>query len=369
MCAEAIDAERKSFRLAQPESKPLVSVILATYNEGRHIETTLLSLLSQKCEEIELEMLVIDGGSSDDTSERIAPFLADPRVKLLSNPAKSAPAAFNIGLRAAAGEYVCILGAHASYARDYVETCYREMLSHNVTGCSGRMSTVPANNSGSAKLAAWCLGHAFASSPNSVRTHSGGFADTIPYPLFHKTALLELGGYNEQLVRNQDNDMNYRLRAAGHRLYLTERTQATYVARQGVKSLMKYAFRSGLWNAITLRINAPCMHLRHFAPLALVVLSGTLALAAMFAKLMNFSTSVPLSLLMLVLGGHLLFGLISGVQVSIRDRNFAGMLLPLVILGFHFSYGIGTLAGFFSSPKLLPTPTTTTIALPVKSSS
>lgn len=355
--------------MAQSEIKPLVSVILATYNEGRHIETTLLSLLSQECEEIKLEVLVIDGGSSDDTGKRIAPFLADPRVKLLSNPAKSAPAAFNIGLRAAAGEYVCILGAHASYACDYIETCYREMLAHDVTGCSGRMSTVPANNRISAKLAAWCLGHAFASSPNSVRTHSGGFADTIPYPLFRKTALLELGGYNEQLVRNQDNDMNYRLRAAGHRLYLTARTHATYVARPDIENLLKYAYRSGLWNAITLRINSACMHLRHFAPLALVLLSGTLALAALFTTLMNFSTSIPLSLLMLILGGHLLVGLIFGVEVSIRERSFAGMLLPLVILGFHFSYGTGTLAGFFSSPDMLPTPTTSTVAIPVKSSS
>lgn len=354
--------------MAQSEIKPVVSVILATYNEGRHIETTLLSLLAQECEEMELEVLVIDGKSSDDTVTRITPFLADSRVKILTNPARSAPAAFNIGLRAAAGEYVCILGAHASYASDYVEICYQETLSHNAAGCSGCMITAPANNSVSAKLAAWCLGHAFASSPNSVRTQMGGFAETIPYPLFRKNAVLEVGGYNEQLVRNQDNDMNHRLRAAGHRLYLTGKTHATYFGRPDVKSLLKYAYRSGLWNAITLRINAACMRLRHFAPLALVLLSGTLALAALVAKLMNFSTSIPLSLLLLLVGSHLLFGLIAGVQVSIRERSFAGMLLPLVILGFHFSYGIGTLAGFFSSPDIRGQ-TAGTVALPAKLSS
>ena len=330
---------------------------------------TLQSLLAQKCDDIDLEVIVIDGGSSDETIDRVTPFLSDPRLKLLNNPARSAPAAFNLGLHAAAGEYVCILGAHAGYRSDYIETCYREMLSHDATGCSGRMITAPANSSASARLAAWCLGHAFASSPNSVRTHAGGFAETIPYPLFRKAALLELGGYNEQLVRNQDNDMNYRLRTAGHKLYLTAKTHATYIARPSVKSLLQYAYRSGTWNAITLRINAACMNLRHFAPFAMVLLDITLALAALVAMLMNYSALLPLSLLLLLLGSHVLFGLIAGVQVSVAERHYAGLLLPFVIFGFHFAYGLGTLAGFFISQNAIPPQRVSATPLSAKSAS
>jgi GT2 family glycosyltransferase len=344
-------------------------VILPTYNEGQYIAATLQSLIAQQCDEIELEFLVIDGGSSDETLDCIMPFLANPRVKLLNNPARSAPAAFNIGLRMAAGEYVCILGAHASYAHDYVETCYRELLSNNAIGCSGRMITVPVNNSLSAKLAAWCMGHAFASSPTSVRTHAGGFAETIPYPLFRKAVLIEVGGYNEQLVRNQDNDMNYRLRAAGHKLYLTARTHATYFARPSVKSLLQYAYRSGMWNAITLRVNLACMNFRHFAPFALVMVNAVLAVAASITMLMNHSALLPLSLLLLLLGSHLLFGLIAGAQVSLSERNAAGLLLALVIFGFHFAYGLGTLAGFFASQGVLPVRNASVAPLSAKSAS
>ena len=234
---------------------------------------------------------------------------------------------------------------------------------------SGRMITTRANNSLSARLAAWCLGHAFASSPNSVRTHAGGFPETIPYPLFHKTALLELGGYNEQLVRNQDNDMNYRLLTAGHKLYLTARTHATYVARPDVSSLLSYAYRSGMWNAITLRINAACMKLRHFAPLALVLVNVTLLLAALTSVLMNHSALLPLSLLLLVLGTHLLLGMIAGVQVGIAERSCAGLLLSFVIFAFHFSYGIGTLAGFFVSQGSTPAERASVAPLSAKSAS
>lgn len=304
------------------------------------------SLLQQKRSDFDLEILVIDGGSSDETVALVEPFLADPQVKVLRNPARSAPAAFNLGLRAAAGEYVCILGAHATYDEDYIETCYREMLAHNADGCSGRMITVPAGNRTSAKLAAWCLGHAFASSPNSVRTQSSGFADTIPYPIFRKQALLAAGGYNEQLVRNQDNDMNHRLRAAGRSLYLTGKTCATYVARPDITSLWSYAYRTGKWNAYTLGINASCMRLRHFVPLGFVVSALAGMLAALCSLLAHHSPAGSLIFLAFILGAHLLFGLAAGMQRFIAERSLATLLLPPVILGFHLAYGFGTLAGF-----------------------
>ena len=328
--------------------KPLISVILPTYNEASYIDGTLRSLLAQKQHNFDLEILVIDGESSDKTVECVTPFLSDRRVRLLRNPARSAPAAFNIGLVAAAGEYVCILGAHASYARDYIDTCYRELLAHNAAGCSGRVITVPARPTTAAQLAAWCLGNTFASSPNSVRTQAGGFVDTIPYPLFRKAAVLEVGGYNEKLVRNQDNDMNFRLRAAGHRLYLTAQTHATYAARPDVKSLWAYGFLTGKWNAFTLGVNAACMRRRHFAPFVFAACVMTLAMAALLATLATRAVSVPLALLGMVLGTHLLFGSLAALHVGMRERSMAASLLPLVILGFHLAYGLGTLAGFLS---------------------
>lgn len=328
--------------------KPLVSVILPTYNEARHIESTIRSLLAQRHSGFELEILVIDGGSSDATVDHVVPFLSDGRVKLLRNPSRTAPAAFNIGLRAAAGEFVCVLGAHAKYSADYIETCYREMLAHDAVGCSGVLVTAPANDTPSARLAAWCLGHGFASSPNSVRTQADGFAETIPYPIFRKSALFEVGGYNEQLVRNQDNDMNHRLRAAGHKLYLTAKTRAIYLARPNIKSLWSYAYRSGTWNALTLRINAACMRLRHFVPLAFALCLAVLTLATLLAKLTHRSAFIPMLLLASVLGIHSALGLTAAVQTSIAERSMEPLLLPPVILGFHLAYGLGTLAASFS---------------------
>src|SRR4051794_27149782 len=101
----------------------LVSVVLATYNEEAFIEETIRSLLAQTHTDCDIEILVIDGGSTDATIATVEQFLSDARVKLLRNPSRSTPVAFNIGLRAASGDYVCILGAHCRYPQNYIETC------------------------------------------------------------------------------------------------------------------------------------------------------------------------------------------------------------------------------------------------------
>jgi hypothetical protein len=181
-----------------------------------------------------------------------------------------------------------------------------------------------------------------------VRSHPGGFTDAIPYPVFRKSALLQVGGYNEELARNQDNDMNQRLREQGHKLYLTGKTQATYYARPDVQNLWAYGYRSGKWNAITLRINSRCMRLRHFVPFAFVASLLVLAVGAAFLGLLGLPSTFALVAVAAVITIHLVFGLTAGIRTSIKERSASALLLPAVILGFHLSYGMGTLAGLIS---------------------
>jgi hypothetical protein len=154
-----------------------------------------------------------------------------------------------------------------------------------------------------------------------------------------------VGGYNEQLVRNQDNDMNHRLRKAGWRLYLTNKTSARYVARSTVNSLLKYARCSGRWNALTLRINPECMRPRHFIPVAFVVLLAGLSCAAAVSWFETRRLSVAFVLLAMLVVTHLVFGVAAGISCGLKDRRSEALLLPFVIFGFHVAYGFGTLEG------------------------
>ena len=327
--------------------KPVVSVIMPAFNECESIARCLQSVLSQDAKGFEMEVLVIDGNSTDGTIELASSIAAgDGRVRLLHNPDRKTPFAFNAGLRAARGEYVCILGAHSVYPSDYISACLQELQRHGAVGCSGRVMTSPANDTLQASLAAWTLASRFASSPTSVRTRTEGFVDTIPFPVFRKEALLEIGGYDEALHRNQDNDLNQRLRARGYRLYLTSRTHSIYRAQPTLAALWKYAFRTGSWNGISMRYKPASMSLRHLVPLLFVntllalIGVGVVFQFASWRYAYSFTAAV-----LVILAAHLALGVVAASATAVRNKALAPLLLPFVFLAFHIAYGFGTLVG------------------------
>jgi glycosyltransferase involved in cell wall biosynthesis len=336
-----------------PKQHACISVIMPVLNEGTFIDRALQSLQAQHTPDFDLEILVIDGMSHDDTCRKVAALArSDSRIKLLRNPSRHTPAALNIGLREAAAEYVCIMGAHAAYDRDYIAVCLHELLTRGAVGCSGKVVTAPANSCLQARLVAWVSRHPFASSPRSVRTQPEGYADTVPFPVMRKEALLAIGGYNEKLLRNQDNDMNQRLRAHGHRLYVTGKTTCRYYSRPDIKSFLKYAFFNGLGNALSLRESPASMGLRHLAPLGFVVLLLVLlALALGSFAVPGSPHAIPVFALGVILSGHLLMGTLAGIETAWRERTAAALWLAPLILAFHCAYGLGTLQGLLCSPR------------------
>ena len=120
--------------------KPLITVIVPVLNEAAYIEAMVCSLLKQKQENISMELLLVDGGSTDGTLEKLNVLTTQyPFINIIHNERHITPVAFNKGLAAAKGDYIAILGAHSKYDEDYLETCIAEMQQHDVEGCSGRV--------------------------------------------------------------------------------------------------------------------------------------------------------------------------------------------------------------------------------------
>jgi glycosyltransferase involved in cell wall biosynthesis len=331
-----------------PAARVRVSVVMPVLNEGRFIEATVESLQAQLTPSFDLEILLIDGMSDDDTRAKIMLVCAkDPRVRLLPNPSHNTPAALNLGLGAASGDFVCIMGAHASYDSDYIAVCLQELIAHDAAGCSGTIETAPADSSLQARLVAWAAAHPFASSARSVRTQPEGYADTVPFPLFRKQALLDAGGYNAKLIRNQDNDMNQRLRALGFKLYVTAKTRCRYYPRPNIRSFLKHAFSTGVWNALSLRESPAALGLHHFVPLVFVtvlLVLAALASAGEFAGAYSRDAAVVLAVM---LASHLGIGTVVAIQIGLREKTPAALWLAPLILAFHGTYGLGTLRGLF----------------------
>jgi glycosyltransferase involved in cell wall biosynthesis len=331
---------------------PLVSVILATCNEARSIDACLESILSQhttcpRTGGFDIEVLAVDGLSHDGTLETLDHCAAmDQRLRVIPNERQRTPFAFNLGLQHARGEFVCILGAHSLYRRDYIATCLDELLAHEAAACGGRVLTVPADNTLGARLCAWTMSHPFGSSGKSFRTQPEGPVDTVNYPVMRRDLALSVGGYDEDMLRNQDNDLNQKLRSAGHILWCTWKTHCLYFPKRSVRHLLRYAYTNGYWNALSLRKNAASMSIRHFVPFLFVLclLAGILLAAsgAWWAALHPLLAFIPL---LALLCAHIFLGTVAALQLSVRERTLDPLWLPPVLLGFHIAYGAGTLSG------------------------
>ncbi len=329
----------------------ILSIICPTYNEERYIAQTLESFIKQKYHSFELEILICDGRSTDETRNIVLRYAEEfPIIKLVDNPDRKTPFAFNAGLKAAKGEYVAILGAHTKYADNYLQACYDELIASGSIGCTGRVITKAAYDSFEAKLGEWIMLSSFGVSTASFRAMREGYVHSVNFPVFLKQPLIDLGGYDTKLERNQDNDMNQRLLDAGYKLYCTWKTKCYYRPPATLNGLFKYGYKSGFWNAKSILVHARSMRLHHLIPFFFttsIIISATFGLAE-FAL---FHSTYLLSLLGFIVSLHLMVGLLFAIRSLKYEYDGGKIFLPFLFFAFHFSYGWGTFRGFLKGKK------------------
>lgn len=322
----------------------IISVVMPILNESNIISEVLNSMLEQQLSDhSELEILAIDGGSTDGTQEIVSQLAKqEPRIKLLQNPKRRTPFALNIGLSQARGDYLCIFGAHAVYDNNYIQTCINELNKFKAVGCSGRIIPIKPIHSRTGLLTYWVLSHPFGVSRNSFRTQPEGYADSIGYPVFRREALLAIGGYDETMLRNHDNELNYRLRKAGHKLYCTWQTSCTYQARKDIKGLLNYAKSNGHWCGISAATSPKSLGLRHYIPAVFFV-----AVFLGIALKILYSGSFLGYLGLLPIISHLSTGFCFALVLAFKQKRMILLALPFIFLAFHLFYGYYFVHGFF----------------------
>ena len=326
----------------------IVSIISPVFNEEKYIQQTIESFLQQEHASFDVDILLCDGMSTDKTRNIIKEYAEKyPNVRLIDNPKRKTPFAFNIGLKEAKGEYVAILGAHSAYDKNYLQACYDDLIATNSVGCSGRVITQSAYPTTQAKLCEWAMLSSFGVSGNSFRVMKEGYVHSVNFPVFKKQALLDVGGYNETLERNQDNDMNQRLIDAGHQLYCTWKTKCFYRPPADLNKFFKYAYRGGFWNAKSFFMHKRSMRIHHFVPFIFVV-SLFFSLIGGGAEILFKNTFYLISLFGFIIALHLLIGMIVAALSMREDNDNRKIFLPFIFFGFHFNYGWGTLRGFLS---------------------
>lgn len=315
---------------------PFVSLILPEKNEQSYICQCLDSLLKQDYPPEAIEILVIDGNSSDLTRDIVLKYAESyPIIKLLDNPRAIVPVSMNIGIREARGEVIVRIDAHAEYAVDYVSKCVEYLYETGAANVGGPMI---AKGVGAVGVAVE-LAHHSVFGLGGGKFHSGGFegeVDTVFLGAFRKSVFAEVGLYDERLVRNQDIELNTRIRKAGGSIFLTPRIRSTYYNRSSLAGLWKQNYKNGYWNVITKAVNPAALSLRHFIPFAFV-------LTLLVAAIGSFHW-VGRTVFLLAAGSYLAANLAFSAAVAARSGLRRALLMPVVFAALHFSYGFGSLA-------------------------
>ena len=328
------------------------SVVVPIRNEEKYIATCLKSLLQQSLPSDSYEIIVVDGRSSDRSKEIVEEIQRDfPNVSCLDNPGAIAPVAMNIGIRNARGKVIVRADGHNFYPHTYIENCIKYLDQTGADNVGGPWLTVPADNTFGARVVAAILSNPFGVGGSRFRTsQADGFVETVPFGAFRRELFDRIGMYNEKLVRNQDNELNARLLAAGGKIYQTSALQTEYHPVATFRALLTQIFKTSQWHIFSIRENKRSMGFRHLAPAAFVLILLALIGSSWLGRL-------PLFALIALLTVYLL----TGFYVAVGRRRDWGWgivgIMPFASLCFHFAYGMGTLVGLrylFKSPPSSP---------------
>lgn len=315
---------------------PLVTIIIPMRNEEAGIADCLATVRANTLPDGEIEILVLDGESTDRSATIVAGIAAeDPRVRLLPNPARLQADAFNIGLAAARGEFIVRMDAHTRYAPDYVQESVRVLRE---TGAANAGGVQRATGTGPVSRAiAAAVSSRFAAGDAKYR-HAAepAWVDTVYLGAWRTETVRALGGMRAGWAVNEDYEMNVRLRAMGGRIRLDPAIRSTYFVRASLPKLARQYFRYGFWKVRTLRMHPGSLRWRQ--------------LVAPLFVLSVVATPLLVGLLGWVGATHLVLYLMANLAASVATARAAGWrhlpFLPLVFLIIHLAWGSGFWAGW-----------------------
>ena len=320
---------------------PLVSIIIPCRNEEEFVEKCLDSIIANDFPKNRLEVLVVDGMSEDRTREIVNGYLEKYLfIRLLDNPNKITPSSFNIGIKNARGEVIMIMSSHATYEKDYISKCVRYLRKYDADNVGGICVTLPGRDTLQANSIALVLSHPFGvgnayfriglKKPRSV--------DTVPFGCFKREVFSKIGLFDEDLVRNQDDEFNLRLIKNGGKILLFPDIVSYYYSRDRISKLSKMYFQYGYFKPLVAQKVGGLLTWRQIIPSLLVSLLFVTGILSFFGK--HFFL-----LFLIILGTYACVSFFVSLSLALR-RDIR--LIPFLIASFaaaHWSYGVGYLKG------------------------
>lgn len=322
----------------------MLSVICPVYNEEKYIVSCIESILQQDYPRNEMEVLFVDGMSTDRTREIIETYLSKYSfLRLLDNPEKIVPCAMNKGIVESRGEVIVRIDAHTLYAKNYFSVLVRQLGQLQADNVGAVCKTNVLNKNVKTLAIREVLSNKFGVGNSIFRTGVNEVmeVDTVPFGCWKREVFDKYGYYDTRLVRNQDIELNKRIVRGGGKIYIVPDTYCTYLARETFKGIAKNNFQNGKWNILTVYFTKQfdSLSLRHFVPMMFVVSLILPLLLSVFY--LNF---IWLAVLSLCLYLCLLFVISCHLALK-KQLSIFFLLYSFCVL--HVSYGCGSIAGLW----------------------
>jgi histidinol phosphatase-like PHP family hydrolase/glycosyltransferase involved in cell wall biosynthesis len=317
---------------------PKFTFVIPVYNEARYISKVLESVANQFYPHDKIEVICSDGGSTDDSCVLIAKMNnGSLTVRLFNNPQQIAAAGMNLGIREAQGDRIIILGAHTLLQPDFLIQNVRASLFSGADCTGGRHANLSETRNG--QTIGLAMNSAFGIGGSHYRySIRPSFVDTVAYGAYDSKVFKMIGLFDEEMVRNQDDEFNYRLLEHGGRIYFDPRIRSQYYARSSLKKLWRQYFLYGCWKVRVMQKHPRQMRLRQFVPPTFVAALIGSSMLAVFSPLGRI-------LLGLVAGSYVLANLIASIWTAYKGGWSHLLLLPFAFATLHLSYGLGFLVG------------------------
>lgn len=316
-----------------------IAIIIPCRNEEKYIAKCLDSVLAQNYPQEKLSVYVCDGKSTDSTVAIVNDFsIKYKNINLLINEKQTTPYALNLGINNSKSDIVIILGAHSELYPDYVLNCVEAFNLGSNIGCTGGIIENEYENE-TAEVIGKAMSSSFGVGNSHFRTgNRDGFVDTVAFGAYKREVFEKIKLFDEELVRNQDDEFNYRLISNGFKIYLFRKIRSKYYVRASFENLYKQYFQYGYWKVYVNKKHKAITTIRQLVPLLFVLF----LFGGLFLSMLHFIFFV-----LYIVG--LIFYFSASFYYAFKQSGNSGRIGKIMLSFFilHFSYGWGYLKGIF----------------------
>lgn len=312
------------------------------YNEHRYLPDVLEDLVNQTYPKNKIEVILVDGESSDDTRHIMEKFKSDYikdflDIKVLKNEKRVQPAGWNVVIQNFTTDALLRIDAHARLKNDFIENNVKCLNSGEYV-CGGPRENIIDEDTRWKKMLLAAEQSMFGSGIASYRhnTEMRKYVKSVFHGCYKREIIQQIGLFNEKLIRTEDNEFHYRIRNNGYRICYDPTIKSYYQTRNSLKGMLKQKYKNGVWIGKTLHECPGCISIFHLVPSFFV--------GSLFVSIILFAVGIKI-FLMIECMLYCLFLLLSTVISIVQNKNLMDIFLPFVIFIIHFAYGIGTIIG------------------------